>query len=720
MLNIAPFTRDLVFIGGGHAHALVLRKWGMKPLAGARLTLINPSPTAPYTGMLPGHIAGHYSRNTLEIDLVRLARFAGARLILGHATGIDPTTKEIHVEGRSPVGYDVASVDVGITARMEIAGFAEHAVGAKPLDIYAARWRAFLGNVREGRKPPSVAVIGGGVAGCELAMAMAHALRGIGTKPQVSVIEAGSDISGVGPKARAKLGDAMNGLGITLHTHANVTKITDSEVVLQEGASVAAALCVGAAGAFPHGWVAHTGLPLHEGFIVIDPDLRVHGQSDLFAVGDCAHMPFAPRPKAGVFAVRAAPVLFHNLRGRLSGGQLKPYRPQKSYLKLISLGGKSAMAEKYGLAPATPLLWRWKDHIDRGFMNKFATLPAMPAPVLPDVVALGVREDGQTVPLCGGCGAKVGGDVLRRGIGTTTNGHASIIAGPGDDAAIIRQPSGGFQVLSTDHLRAFVEDPVQMTRIAAVHALGDIWAMGATPQSALSSIILPRMSPALQARTLHEISTTAQQVFGQAGAQVVGGHTTMGAEMTIGFTVTGLRDTMPVTVAGARDGDVLVLTRPIGSGVILAAYMAGIAPAAVVTEALTTMQQPQHIPAQALRNAHAMTDVTGFGLAGHIQAICAASKLRAEISLDTVPVYDGARALSQAGVQSSLLVSNIADAPTAGRSDPLLHDPQTAGGMLAALPRAAAEQAIAQMYAQGQEAVIIGKVSTGNGPITVS
>ena len=132
------------------------------------------------------------------------------------------------------------------------------------------------------------------------------------------------------------------------------------------------------------------------------------------------------------------------------------------------------------------------------------------------------------------------------------------------------------------------------------------------------------------------------------------------------------------------------------------------------------MQQPQHIPAQALRNAHAMTDVTGFGLAGHIQAICAASKLRAEISLDTVPVYDGARALSQAGVQSSLLVSNIADAPTAGRSDPLLHDPQTAGGMLAALPRAAAEQAIAQMYAQGQEAVIIGKVSTGNGPITVS
>ena len=720
MLSTAPLTRDLVFIGGGHAHALVLRKWGMNPLSGARLTVINPGPTAPYTGMLPGHIAGHYDRDTLEIDLVRLARFAGARLILSHATAIDRHAKLIHLEGRDPLAYDTASIDIGITARMDIDGFAEYAVGAKPLDIYAQTWRNFLDAVRMGEKQPTVCVIGGGVAGCELAMAMAFALRGIDADPQVTILESGPDISGLGARAKAKLHHSMSELGITLLPNAHVTKIQSGEVLCAEHPPINAALCIGAAGAFPHPWISQTDLPLHDGFIVVDPDLRVKGDANLFAVGDCAHMPFAPRPKAGVFAVRAAPVLFHNMRTALAGGTFKSFKPQSSYLKLISLGGKSAMAEKYSFTPAGPLLWRWKDRIDRAFMDSLDNLPAMQPHSKSVLTAKDDKTDSQDIPLCGGCGAKVSGSVLRQVIGSPPSAEGSdIIAGPGDDAAIIRQSGGGFQVLSVDHLRAFIEDPVQMTKIAAVHALGDIWAMGAAPQTALSTLILPRMSASLQERTLREISTAAQDVFTQAGAVIVGGHTTMGAEMTIGFTVTGLSQKMPITVAGAQDGDVLVLTRPIGSGVILAAHMADKAPADIVTNTLTAMEQPQHIAAQALSCAHAMTDTTGFGLAGHIQEICNASGMQAEIWHDKIPFYHGARALSDAGVQSSLLRSNIADAPTTGIADPLLHDPQTAGGLLAALPRAVAEQVIADLASQGQQAVIIGTLSLGKGPITV-
>jgi selenide,water dikinase len=719
MLSTVPLTRDLVLIGGGHAHALVLRKWGMSPLPGARLTVINPAPTAPYTGMLPGHIAGHYDRDTLEIDLVRLSRFAGARLILSHATGIDRATKMIEVEGRSPIAYDTASIDIGITARMDIAGFGENAVGAKPLDIYASKWRAFLEAVRGGEQQPTVAVIGGGVAGCELAMAMTHALRGIGVVPQVTVIEAGPEMSGVGPSARAKLHHSMAELGVTFHPNAQIERIDAGSVVLTHQPVIHAALCVGAAGAFPHSWIAKTDLPLHNGFIVIDPDLRVQGDPNLFAVGDCAHMPFAPRPKAGVFAVRAAPILYHNMRAALAGGSFKTFKPQRSYLKLISLGGKSAMAEKYGFAPAGPLLWRWKDRIDRAFMDQLEDLPVMQSPSQPSYIAKGA--DTAEIPLCGGCGAKVGGAVLKRAIGTEQgNEGTDIIAGPGDDAAILRQAGGGFQVLSTDHLRAFIEDPVQMTRIAAVHALGDIWAMGAAPQTALSSIILPRMSAALQERTLREINNAAQDVFEAAGATIVGGHTTMGAEMTIGFTVTGLRQDMPITVSGAQDGDALLLTRPIGSGVILAAHMAGRAPADVVSQALAMMEQPQHLAAQVLRDAHAMTDTTGFGLAGHVQAICEASGVQAEIWRAKVPLYRGARALSDAGVRSSLLLDNIENAPTVGISDPLMHDPQTAGGLLAALPLEAAQQAVNALQAQGQQASIIGQLTKGRGPITIS
>jgi selenide,water dikinase len=719
MLNIAPLTRDLVLVGGGHAHALVLRQWGMNPLPGARLTVINPGPTAPYTGMLPGHVAGHYSRDTLEIDLVRLAQFAGARLILSHATGIDRTAKLVHVAGRGPMAYDVASVDIGITAQMDgIPGFAEHAVGAKPLNIYAQVWRDFRDAVKRGDKAPRIAVIGGGIAGCELAMAMAHALRDQGAEPEVSVIEAGPQISGTSAQGRAKLGRAMSDLGIHFVANARITRICEAQVLMEDTPPIDMDLCVGAAGAFPHDWIAQTDLPLHDGFIVIDPDLRVKGDDSLFAVGDCAHMPFAPRPKAGVFAVRAAPVLHDNLRGVLAGTPLRRFKPQKSYLKLVSMGDKVAMAEKHGIAISAPLLWRWKDRIDRAFMDKLSDLPVMEVASRAKIAAQG-DDDSVDVPLCGGCGAKVGAAALKSGLGTADTLHADVVTGTGDDAAILCMPGGGFQVLSTDHLRAFIADPVQMTRIAAVHALGDVWAMGATPQAVLSTLILPRMSQRLQERTLHEINTAAREVFGRAGASIVGGHTTMGAEMTIGFTVTGTSAKMPITQAGAQAGDVLLLTRPIGSGVILAAHMAGKAPPRVLAEALARMEQPQDVAARILSEAHAMTDVTGFGLCGHVAAICAASGLGARIRADDVPVYDGARELSRAGIASSLLQANIADTPTVGISDALLHDPQTAGGLLAAMSPKAAQEALGELEAEGAQGWIIGEITADTGPLRI-
>ncbi|OAN78510.1 selenide, water dikinase SelD [Sulfitobacter sp. EhC04] len=721
MLNAVPLTRDLVLVGGGHAHALVLRAWGMDPLPGVRVTVINPGPTAPYTGMLPGHVAGHYGRDELEIDLGRLCRHAGARLILGRVDAIDRTARQVRVAGRGPVGYDVASIDVGITAQMDVPGFADHAVGAKPLDAYAARWRAFLERVAAGAVAPEVVVIGGGVAGCELSMAMAHALREAGARPQVTVIEAGTEVSRVGDRARRQLLSAMRGLGVVLRTGVQVARIEAERVVLEDGSSVPARFCVGAAGAFAQEWIAGTDLPQRDGFIKVGPDLGVLGDSRLFAVGDCAEMVHAPRPKAGVFAVRAAPVLHDNLRSALGAGRRRAFRPQKHYLKLISLGGRSALAEKFGLAVSAPWMWRWKDRIDKAFMDRLSTLPLMPQPRVSGPVAQGVAEALAAKPLCGGCGAKVDGGVLGGVLAQIGQGGNEVVTGPGDDAAILRQPNGGFQVISADHLRAFIEDPHLMARIAAVHALGDVWAMGATPQAVLSSIILPQMSAQMQARTLAEITQATQEVLAEVGAQLVGGHTTMGAELTLGFTVTGLRDDMPLTQGGAQSGDLLILTRPVGSGVLLAADMAGLADGRDLAAALAVMARPQHREATVLaRVAHAMTDVTGFGLAGHLAAMGAASGLDVEIWGDRVPYYAGAQALSGAGVASSLMAANRANAPVSGRADPLLFDPQTAGGLLAAVPEAAAEATLIALAAQGCDGHLIGRMSPGGGALRVT
>lgn len=725
-----PLTRDVVFIGGGHAHALVLRRWGMAPLPGARLTLIDPNPRAPYTGMLPGYVAGHYPREALDIDLVRLARFAGARLVQGRAVGLDRAAQRVTIEGRGEIAYDLLSIDIGITSDMaDLPGFSDHGIAAKPLGPFAARWAGFVEDVAQGRAVPQVAVIGAGVAGVELALAMHHRLAQVTDRaPQVVVLDAAKGLQGTASGTRRALCRAMAKAGIELREGVSPSEVTVQGVVLADGGLIEAGLVVGAAGARPWEWLARTDLPLQDGFIKVDETLRVVDDPGIFAAGDCAYLTHAPRPKAGVYAVRAAPVLYDNLCAGLTGGAVRSYRPQRDFLKLVSLGGKQAVADKGGIGLRLPGMWRWKDWIDRRFMEKFRSLPEMPAPDLPQKVAEGVRAEVSDHPvICGGCGAKVGPGALSDLLESLPHVERPDVIGlPGDDAGVL-DLGGQRQVLSTDHLRGFILDPWRMARIAANHALGDVWAMGAQPQAALVNIVLPRMSERLQRRTLAEIMEAAGQVMAGAGAAIIGGHTTQGAEMTLGFTVTGLCEGAPIGVAGARPGDVLILTKPIGTGVILAAEMAGRADGDVVMGALRAMDRSLAPDARALGGAHAMTDVTGFGLAGHVLAICKASGCGAELVLADVPLLEGAGALLADGQRSSLHAANAAYAEALmgaggdrGAAEyEALFDPQTAGGLLAAMAPEDADAALSALRDEGIAAVRIGRVTDGPPGLTL-
>ena len=440
-----PLVREVVLVGGGHTHALVLRRWGMRPLAGARLTLINPDPTAPYTGMLPGYVAGHYPREALEIDLVRLARHAGARLILGRAEAIDRARREIRVSGRPAVRYDVASLDIGVTSAMpELPGFAEHAVAAKPLGALADAWARF---VADPPAAPRMAVIGGGVAGIELALAMAWRLRD--RSPRVAVVDAGRALR----RSHSPRTPAAAAAGSSRRDRADRGCKGDCG----EGRRAAprrTASCRRVSPWAPRGrgrtagWQT-TGLDLTAGYVTVDDALRAANDPTIYAVGDCAHLAHAPRPKAGVFAVREAPTLHANLRADLTGAARRRFRPQRDYLKLISLGRQAALAEKWGFAVAAPVLWRWKDRIDRRFMARFADLAPMP----PAATAARARRRSchrarakaaaaaAAVPRWAATrlGAALGGRRRRRGRSSTTGGAR--------------------QVLSTDHLRAVTDDP---------------------------------------------------------------------------------------------------------------------------------------------------------------------------------------------------------------------------------------------------------------------
>ena len=721
MQSTIPLMRDLVLVGGGHAHALVLRMWGMNALPGVRLTLVNPGPVTPYTGMLPGHVAGHYRRDEMMIDLLRLCRFAGARLILDRATGIDRAGRRVLLAEGSPVDYDLLSLDTGTGSGLpDLPGFADHGFAVKPLGPFVAAWDAFLARALPA---PRVVLIGAGLGGVELALAARHRLHALGLVPEVTLLEQAATILPDQPAAlRRPLLVALNAAGVTVLTNASASRAEADGIVLQDGRRIESDFTLTVAGARAEGWLSAQGLTDQGGFLAVGPTLQTSDPL-IFAVGDCAHLTHAPRPKAGVFAVRAAKTLLHNLRASLTAAPLRAFHPQRDYLKLISLGGRRALADRSGLRLQGAALWQWKDRIDRRFMAKFAEYPAMPSPARRGPQITGLAAALAQKPLCGGCGCKVGPAALSLALQSLPPvERADVLSGPGDDAAVLAMDGPLRQVLTTDHLRAFTADPRRMARIAATHALGDVWAMGAAPQAALSQIILPLMSPELQARSLREITEAAGAVFAAAGAGIVGGHSTMGAELTLGFTVTGLV-ARPIGKGGARVGDALILTKPLGSGVILAAEMAlARLPRAllgeVVAGAWSVMERPLGPAAALLSQAHAMTDVTGFGLAGHLMEMLAASGMSATLRLADVPLMAGALDLAALGHGSSLAPANRAalqgriSLPDAVVSD-LLFDPQTGGGLLAAVPAVRAPALVAALRESGEGAAVIGEVAAG-------
>lgn len=727
MQTALPIVQDIVLVGGGHTHALVALMWAMDPVPGVRLTLVNPGPVAPYTGMLPGFVAGHYRRDEIMIDLIALARRAGARIILDRAIGLDLAARQVMLERRGRLGYDLCSIDIGITSDLPtLPGFAEHGLAAKPLSAFAERWEAFAAAPRRG--PARVVVIGGGIGGVELALAAQHRLAGSGPAPQVSLVERSDALMSALPAgARRVLHAALRGAGVTVHLGAEPSALRAGELALGDGRILPADMVLSVAGARPQPWLAETGLALHQGFIAVDRHLRTSDPA-VFAAGDCAHLSAAPRPKAGVFAVRQAPVLLENLRAAVTGGALRPYAPQRDYLKLISLGGKVALAEKWGLVARGAALWRQKDRIDRAFMDRFAPM-AMPAPALTGAAARvpGLAEAMGTRPLCGGCGAKLGPLALSGALSALPAAtRADVLRGAGDDAAVLRH-GAGLQVITTDHLRAFTADAGLMARLTVIHALGDIWAMGAAPQVALSQVTLPRLSEAKAAEMLAEITAAAAEVLRAEGADLVGGHSSSGAELTIGFTITGLA-AQALGKAGARAGDALILTKAIGTGTIMAAEMTGLgAPGLILGEAVAAafaqMGRPQGEAARILApHARAMTDVTGFGLAGHLLEMLGPAGLSADLEAGAIPVLPGALALAQAGAASSLAPANIAGLQgrlemDEGPLSSLMVDPQTCGGLLAALPAEQAAPMLDRLRAAGVTAARIGTVAPG--PVAV-
>lgn len=388
--NLQPIAQNLVLVGGGHSHAIVLRMFGMKPLPGVRLTLITPASDTPYSGMLPGHIAGAYSRDECHIDLERLANFAQAQLYIDKVVDLDLKNHKVICANRPAVDFDLLSIDIGSTpATISVSGAAEYAIAAKPVAQLLEHWYQLLANVAQNpQKPIMISIVGGGAGGVELALAMQTHLHRILQQAQqplpnlkIHLFQRHSQLMpDHHPSVQHQVQQVLLRRGVKLHLGETVAQIAPSakdealfEVECESGLTVECHKVFWVTQASAPQWLKTTGLATDEqGFILVKDTLQSLSHPEVFAAGDIATMEKHPLPKAGVFAVRQGKPLFANLRRMLFGKSLQPYKPQQQYLSLIGTGDGRAIATKGCFTlPPHPLLWQWKDWIDRRFMAKF-------------------------------------------------------------------------------------------------------------------------------------------------------------------------------------------------------------------------------------------------------------------------------------------------------------------------------------------------------------
>lgn len=671
-------SQHVVLLGIGHTNAHVLRMWAMNPIKDASLTCISDYPVATYSGMLPAVLAGQHPREAMEIDLVRLCSSVGARLICDPVAGIDRQRREVCFADRPPVPYDALSIGIGSVPT--VSGLDEGqdlVVKIKPMQSFLQRLEAAIAACDDNSdRPIRFLIVGGGVAGTEIAFCLSPFVEQVsGRKHSIGVVSRSERwLPEVVDSTRRRITDQMKRRGITITTGRRVTRVGQRVVDLDDGTSIEADVVIWATGAVAPDALDRFGLPLDDrGFLTTDATLRSTSGDPIFAVGDTGTIVQEPLPKAGVYAVRQGPILWENIQHLLQSRPLREYEPQRSFLKLINQGDGTAVGQWKGLSFSGDWVMRMKDRIDIRFMEKYRPRP--------------MAEEADNPMQCRGCGCKLGGDVLESAL----EGYQAAVKL--QDAAEIGRDAEQTLVASTDFFSSPIDDAFLAGRVAALHSASDIVASGAIATHALANVVIPEGDRKTQQRMLQDFLAGARLEFDAMGASIVGGHTIVGPRMEVGFTVIGKtpHDAL-MRKENLKPGDVLFLTKPLGIGILLAAHARSLCKAADYENLIAAMVQRQHAFAgiAAACDITAGTDVTGFGLAGHLLEMCDASDVGATIDVTAIPLLDGVEECLAEGVESSLTPDNrrvqsrfkVEASRRAHPSFQAMFDPQTCGGLL--------------------------------------
>ena len=737
-----PLVKHLVLIGGGHSHLAVLRSLGMKPVPGLMVTLVSREILVPYSGALPAYIAGRYRAEDMYIDLRPLARFAGARLMEARVGDMDLETRSITLSGRPELGFDLLSLNIGSIPDISgMPGADEYATGVKPIDGFLKSWEAIrrqaVETMRQGRSY-RLAIVGGGPASVELACAArARILKDsgdTGATLEIRILTAADEIlPSHNRKMREAVREELQQKNIATLTGHPVSGFAANTVLSETGGSIEADSIIVATGASLPDWPARAGLATSEdGFLEVNRHLQSTSHDFVFVAGDAATIRGRERPKSGVYAVRQGKPLARNLLRYATGGRLLGFSPQRSALAMLNLGDGRALASRGRLFLRGRLVWRLKHIIDQRFLRKYRELPQM-KPQLG--IQRGLLDRKQERELrrhamrCGGCGAKVAGSILQEVLATIPD-TAGIVAQGVEDAALVPTPAGEELWQTVDQLKAFIDDPWLFARIATLHCLSDIHAMGARPDSALAMVGVPFANREITRSLLRELMLGCTSALSEEDCRLLGGHSSETRELQFGLSVNGRTQAgKALGKQGMRQGDALILSKPLGTGTLLAADMRYRASQQWMDQALRAMLISNRESGRIFREhgASACTDITGFGLAGHLMEMISGGPV--ELYLGKIPLLAGAETCLEQGIFSSLHADNrliernmegCGELRESARFEALF-DPQTAGGLLAAAPEKKAESCLAALQDSGlEQAAIIGLAGdSADGPARI-
>jgi selenide,water dikinase len=370
---------ELVLVGGGHSQVEVLKRLGQRHAPDVHVTLISRDAKTPYSGMLPGVVAGHYAPATAEIDLAPLAQFARARFVQDEAVGLDFATRQVQLRRGPPVRFDLLSLNIGSTPNLSVPGAASHAVPVKPVDGFLAHWEAMHVRLRTSPSARRIGMTGGGAGGVEVLLSLWSRLER--EAPDRFEYHLFTDSDGVLPgcdeRFRRAVIEILRRRGVHVHTQGPVVEVLPHRVRTSDGTVHAVDEVLWATEASAPPWLAASGLAVDaRGFVSVAPTLESVSHPHVFAAGDIASLVGMPLPKAGVYAVRQAPLLAGNLRRAAGGQALERYRPQRRILTLLSTGDRHAIASRGWLFVQGRWVWRWKDWIDRRFVAAYRISPS--------------------------------------------------------------------------------------------------------------------------------------------------------------------------------------------------------------------------------------------------------------------------------------------------------------------------------------------------------